>query len=197
MNAVQNISADHKEKGSPAQLPMEAKSLFKRVRQFIAAFGRKTPNELTDEANGTPQSGAGIGAIFRDAYASGIWGRDESRSGFGSNLIQTAVIRTELPRLLAELRVRSFLDIPCGDWFWMKHVDLGVETYIGADVVPDLIQHHKKTFGRRGRDFRVLDVTSDRLPKVDMIFCRDCLVHFSSADALKAMKNIKRSGSRY
>jgi len=40
-------------------------------------------------------------------------------------------------------------------------------------------------------------LSSDSLPAVDMIFCRDCLVHFSYKDVLKALGNIKRSGARY
>lgn len=35
------------------------------------------------------------------------------------------------------------------------------------------------------------------LPKVDLIFCRDCLVHFSFQDIHTAISQIIKSGSRY
>ena len=37
----------------------------------------------------------------------------------------------------------------------------------------------------------------DPLPRVDLVFCRDCLVHLPFADALKALEKIQSSGSRY
>ncbi len=37
----------------------------------------------------------------------------------------------------------------------------------------------------------------DELPEVDLIFCRDCLVHFSHSDIFKALTNIRRSGAIY
>jgi SAM-dependent methyltransferase len=135
--------------------------------------------------------------IFGRVYNSGVWGRRESISGFGSNLVQTTAIRAALPKLIAELGVRTFLDIPCGDCYWMQHLDLGVESYIGADVVPELIARHNTILARPGREFRVLDVSRTELPKVDLIFCRDCLVHFSLEDGLMALANIRRSGSKF
>jgi hypothetical protein len=43
----------------------------------------------------------------------------------------------------------------------------------------------------------VLDVINDPLPTVDLIFCRDCLVHFSYEHIQEALTNIKNSGSQY
>jgi hypothetical protein len=135
--------------------------------------------------------------IFAAVYGSGVWGQRESLSGFGSNLIQTALIREAIPKLVVELGICSFLDIPCGDGYWMQHMPLDVERYIGADVVPEIIAAHARTRSGPGREFRVLDVARSDLPAVDMIFCRDCLVHFSLADARSALANIKRSEARF
>jgi hypothetical protein len=41
------------------------------------------------------------------------------------------------------------------------------------------------------------DDRRDDLPEVDIIFSRDCLVHLSSLDIFGAIRDIKRSGSRY
>ncbi|WP_184574239.1 class I SAM-dependent methyltransferase [Streptomyces zagrosensis] len=144
--------------------------------------------------------------IFGDLYDSDAWqlfpgGGDKngnlSRSGSGSNLVQTAALRRELPGLLSQLSVRSLLDIPCGDFYWMSQVELGVNSYLGADVVPEVIEQNQRRFARPGRDFRVLDITRSRIPQVDLIFSRNCLVHFSNADVWAALENIKRSRSTY
>lgn len=43
----------------------------------------------------------------------------------------------------------------------------------------------------------MLDLTRDRLPTVDLVLCRDCLVHLSFAQAQQALANIAASGARY
>jgi hypothetical protein len=42
-----------------------------------------------------------------------------------------------------------------------------------------------------------LDLTKDNLPRVDLILCRDCLVHLDFRHAHQALKRIKASGSAY
>lgn len=138
--------------------------------------------------------------VFTRIYSENAWRDPESVSGEGSNKAYTKVIRAQLPGLLNELGVKSILDIPCGDFYWMKELDLEVDSYIGADIVAELIRQNNAHYARAGarkKTFIKLDVTRDDLPQVDLVFCRDCLVHLSSRDVLKALNNIKRSGSKY
>jgi hypothetical protein len=87
------------------------------------------------------------------------------------------------------------LDIPCGDWNWMKKVDLSSVSYIGADIVEKLIISNKQSYPNI--DFRTLDLTTDELPKVDLVFVRDCLGHLTNENVHKAIANIRNSGSKY
>jgi glycosyltransferase involved in cell wall biosynthesis len=139
----------------------------------------------------------GLKEKFSEIYAKNIFRGSESRSGEGSDLAQTAVIRRELPRLVQELGVKTFLDAPCGDWYWMKEVDLPVEQYIGLDIVEPLVEKNRNTFGSSKVFFRCMNLAEGDLPKADLIFSRDCLVHLSFADALKIIANFKRSGATY
>ena len=107
------------------------------------------------------------------------------------------VIREEFPLLLKELGVRTILDIPCGDFFWMKDLPLDVDRYIGADIVRNLIAANRKKFEARGKRFIVLDLLSDSLPTVDLILCRDCPARFSHNNIKRALTNMKKSNSRY
>src|SRR5208283_4999775 len=45
--------------------------------------------------------------------------------------------------------------------------------------------------------FRYINLLSDQMPTVDLVLCRDCLVHFSFLDIFTAIENIIRSGSKY
>src|SRR3712207_7875432 len=48
----------------------------------------------------------------------------ESYSGRGSELGATESLRSYLPQLFERLNIKTFLDAPCGDWNWMRQVDL-------------------------------------------------------------------------
>jgi hypothetical protein len=47
------------------------------------------------------------------------------------------------------------------------------------------------------RAFKCMNIIEDDLPSVDLILCRDCLVHLTYAQAFDAIRNFKRSGSKY
>jgi len=121
----------------------------------------------------------------------------ESRSGSGSSLEQTAAVRAAIPALLKEFGVKTMIDAPCGDFFWMQHTELGVEQYLGIDIVQELIARGQKQFGGKNRQFLCLNIIEDVLPAADLILCRDCLVHLSFSQARKALQNFQRSGARY
>ncbi len=136
--------------------------------------------------------------VFTTIHDTNLWGAEESVSGLGSEDSATLHLRTELPKLLAELRAGTFLDIPCGDFGWLSKADLPVQRYIGADLVETLVQANRAKFaGQPGREFYKLDLCSDPLPQVDVVFCRDCLVHLSLANIRRAIDNLKSSGSTW
>src|SRR3977135_750356 len=75
-------------------------------------------------------AGLNLQQRFERIHDSNLWGAAESTSGLGSELDATVVLRTELPRLLARLRITSLLDAPCGDAGWINQSSLGVR-YVG------------------------------------------------------------------
>ncbi|HOV12498.1 MAG TPA: hypothetical protein PLL90_12125 [Bacteroidales bacterium] len=42
-----------------------------------------------------------------------------------------------------------------------------------------------------------MDIVKEIPPQADLIFCRDCLVHLSNRDVLRALRNFIKSGSTY
>jgi len=132
-------------------------------------------------------------AIYRD----NLWNNEESYSGGGSTLKRTSPVRSQLPTLLKARRIRSICDAGCGDFNWMKHVDLAQTMYIGVDLVRDMIEANKALYGNERRSFIELDIVSEVVPKVDLIFCRQCLYHLCLSDIHAALINFKSSMSRY
>ena len=102
-----------------------------------------------------------------------------------------------LLEVIERYSIRSLLDAPCGDFMWMKELELPIESYVGIDIVEKLIELNTAQFQSPGRQFLVGDLTCVSLPKSDLVLCRDCLVHFSYADVFRALSNMKKSGSRF
>jgi SAM-dependent methyltransferase len=123
----------------------------------------------------------------------------ETVSGRGSSLEMTAMLRAALPSLYERLQIKSVLDLPCGDFNWMQQVlsNLGEKgpSYIGADIVQDIVTWNRQRFP--DIDFRVLDLCTDKLPKVDLVLVRDCFIHLNFRQIIRALKNIRRAGIKY
>jgi hypothetical protein len=135
--------------------------------------------------------------IFSRMYEKNSWANADSYSGAGSDLTQTRAIRAALVELVDSLGIETMLDAPCGDYFWMRTLNLKLRRYVGADIVPSLIDANRQKYGSDTVQFEKLDVTRDALPRSDLILCRDCLVHLPLEPALDALRNFKKSGSKY
>jgi hypothetical protein len=79
----------------------------------------------------------------------------------------------------------------------MKEVDKSNIIYMGGDIVKKMIDINSQRYQGENITFKILDITKDNLPKVDMIFCKDCLQHLSFDNVWKALINFKKSGSKY
>jgi len=136
-------------------------------------------------------------AVFTSIHRRNAWLGEESLSGPGSSLEATAVLRQDLPRLLAELGCGSLLDAPCGELGWIEEAALPVASYCGVDIVEAVIAANRRRHAAPGRTFLCLDLRRDPLPESDLVLCRDCLVHFSFRDAQAALANFRASGAAW
>ena len=139
---------------------------------------------------------------MRDTLKSGFETKDWSegqaapRSGFGSSIAYTTQIRAFLPDLFVRHGVRHFVDAPCGDWHWMREVDLSGVNYLGIDISEELIAANVTAHARDGVRFAVSDITSDPLPKADLLMCRDCLFHLKFWLRWEFFRNFAASGTK-
>lgn len=155
----------------------------------VVRWRRRRRGLLTDylQADGTA-------ARFRAAYGSHAWVSNNcqgSSSGAGSELEAAASVSSQLPPLLIRLGCRRLVDVGCGDWHWMRHLELPCE-YVGLDIVPEVVEMNRR-FERPGVSFSVMDATSDSLPSADVVLCREVLFHLSFKDGFEVIANIMRS----
>lgn len=134
---------------------------------------------------------------FQEIYNSNHWHSEKSISGQGSEDEQTNVISTYIPIIVNDLGIKTFLDVPCGDFNWFSKLDIELDAYIGGDIISDIVESNSKLYTQKHRKFMKLDLIRDELPDADLLFCRDCLVHLSNDDILAAIENIKRSKIKY
>jgi SAM-dependent methyltransferase len=135
--------------------------------------------------------------LFTEIYKKNIWNGKESKSGPGSDYENTKYLIPELSRFIDDYDIKSMLDIPCGDFNWMKRVSLNNVAYTGGDIVDDLIASNQSKYQKANIKFKVLDILNNKLPKVDLMLVRDCFVHLTTEDIQKALMNIKDSKSKY
>jgi hypothetical protein len=139
----------------------------------------------------------GTEETFREIYRSNHWSGNKSVSGQGSDDEQTREISIQIPRLINELGIKSFLDVPCGDFHWFSKLNVNLDSYTGGDIISEIVEKNNALYKTDSRSFIKLDLIEDSLPKADILLCRDCLVHLSYHDIEKVLENIRRSGIPY
>ena len=146
----------------------------------------------------SPASSMKLTQRFTEVYEKNAWGDPESVSGWGSRKDSPSVHASleALAYVVETYKVRSMVDIPCGDFNWMPGFLANHPVdYRGFDIVPALVE--KNRTDNPGHSFEVLDVTSQVPPAADLIFCKDLFNHLSLPDVAQALANMKASGSRY
>lgn len=130
-------------------------------------------------------------------------GRRESASGPGSSRAAAEPALRLLRRSLAERGIGSILDLGCGDWNWMRDLNLPsagtdrVIRYQGWDASETLVADLQTEYGRPGLiDFATCDLTTAPLPPVDLVILRDVLFHLPLDLALRVVTRV-RATSRY
>lgn len=135
---------------------------------------------------------------FNEIYKNNLWLSAESSSGPGSELIYTEPLRKWLVSKIQELKVKDFIDAPCGDYNWMKFVTPKVNiNYLGLDIVDSLISKNKMEYEAPNIKFNVADICKDSLPHCDIIMVRDCLFHLSYEDINSFLHNLATTEYKY
>ncbi len=134
---------------------------------------------------------------FYEIYQNNYWGDAESKSGPGSRIDATKTLRGELQNLLEKYKIKTLIDAPCGDFNWMRLMDMEGFNYIGIDIVKDIIDNNNKKYSSYNKKFIRKNFITEIVPQGDLILCRDCLPHFSNTKIKKAINNFFVSKSTY
>lgn len=121
----------------------------------------------------------------------------ESLSGCGSDLDATVEMREHLPIIFNKFNIKSVVDAPCGDWNWMRFVDLTNISYMGYDILEDILEENIKKYSSDNVKFEFKDIVNEDIIKSDLIICRDFMFHISNEKGISLLDNFKKSGAKY
>jgi hypothetical protein len=134
---------------------------------------------------------------FEQIYEHWGFGGSESRSGPGSSLEETETIRNAIKKLVKEKDIRTVVDIPCGDFNWMKDIVYSFEKYTGGDIVKQAIIDNKK-YANDIISFIDFDLAgTEEIPEADLLIVRDVIGHLPLRYGMEALENILRSKCKY
>lgn len=138
---------------------------------------------------------------FQNVYKRSLWGRNGTSrffSGLGS-VGSVAEFYVDRMGELLELhrqelgRPLTLVDIGCGDFrvgraLVDKVPDL---TYVGCDIVPELIAFNRSTYADNRISFQCVDAVCDILPEGDVCLIRQVFQHLSNADILRVLNRVQ------
>ena len=195
------------------ELALGARGAKRAVRNCIAGEVLFNTKELTEryvtdikDVTFTPQKTETPNerqASFQKVFQNREWGKTGPVSGAGSTLYsaqeQIGILHSligDMKLLLKKERI-TMLDIPCGDMTWMKRfLDTRDDVdYTGMDIVPEIINGHKKTFAKKPWKFVHQDIVATPLKNsYDLIHVRQMLQHLTGRDTLTALRHFSASG---
>jgi SAM-dependent methyltransferase len=135
-------------------------------------------------------------SVFVDIYKNDKWGGGMCKSGGGSLLSSTVVLRRELPAIINQLKIKSLIDAPCGVGSWMHEIAPTLSRYLGVDIVKEAVEQQSKLHAEN-MSFEHGDIIDFKFPKYDAILCRDCLVHLDNKSGIAAITNFLRAEPEY
>jgi hypothetical protein len=136
--------------------------------------------------------------VFASIWRNNYWGSGESLSGPGATLEQTENLRRKMPAMFNSKGIKSVFDAPCGDMNWMQHVLKDANfTYLGGDIVDELVSINKNKFINPKVSFIKFDITSDIFPFADVWLSRAVFYHLSNHDIYLALEQFAASNIKY
>jgi SAM-dependent methyltransferase len=93
----------------------------------------------------------------------------------------------------------TVVDLGCGDFKVGRRLAALVPEmeYVGCDIVPELILHHRKAEASRRFAFSALDIVTDDLPVGDSGLVRQVLQHLPNADVQRVLNKLGKYHAVY
>jgi len=135
-----------------------------------------------------------IEQIFSKIYKDSSWNKNSLNfnSGPGSHNKKLVAPYVKFVNLfLLDKKLKSIIDLGCGDFNVGKNIYKNVNKYYAFDIVPDLIKTNKKKFNDKKIIFECKNFIDETLPKADVVIIRQVLQHLDNKSIIKILDKIK------
>lgn len=163
------------------------KRFISRIKGLFSSKNR--PISGSDENRSTK-------SVMRSIYRNKSWGgrKHDFYSGAGShtkNVVEPyiKVVSKFLESFEHKLDV---CDLGCGDFNVGRNLVSSAKTYIGIDIVPELIERNLLLFQNNRLKFQCLDIVTEDLPQADCILVRQVLQHLSNKEISQVSAKLKQ-----
>lgn len=123
---------------------------------------------------------------FSRIYENHVW-QGQSLSGPGSDANRTVEFRLLLEQFLRSKKIRSVIDLGCGDWSYSRLIDWGGIKYIGIDVVESVIHNNQLRYASSSISFLRMDAAHQNIPEADLLIVKEVLQHLPNKDILSIL----------
>src|SRR5262245_63618149 len=130
-----------------------------------------------------------LGEVFTEIYEQAKWGGDRYHSGAGSRGNAADAYVRCIRQLLRTYAIRTVVDVGCGDFHVASGFADDVRSYMGLDVVQELIARNRSRHARPGVEFALADATGGKLPRADLCLIRQVLQHLSNVEISAILDN--------
>ncbi|MES2992497.1 MAG: class I SAM-dependent methyltransferase [Pseudomonadota bacterium] len=126
---------------------------------------------------------------FEQIYANNEW---RHGSGEGSFPINNVGYVDMLQRFMREHRIRTVIDLGCGDWQFSKDIDWGEASYHGYDLVASVVARNVERFATDSIRFTQYGGDLAELPAADLLIAKDVLQHWSNGSIERFLRILPR-----
>ncbi|WP_298282977.1 glycosyltransferase [Acidocella sp.] len=100
--------------------------------------------------------------------------------GKGSYPANTTGYRSYVEKFIFENDVNSIVEIGCGNYAIFEKIYCHDATYVGLDIIPELIEQNKRNFQRPGVSFQLMPEQAEGLPHADLLVIKSVLQHLDN-----------------
>ena len=138
-------------------------------------------------------AGRSAGDVFAEIYSKNLWGgtAGELCSGTGSSGPVADAYCDMVNHFVKQHGINSIVDIGCGDFKIGRKIASGVQSYVGIDVVSDVVEFNSTNYGCDNVQFQCLDAAKDQLPKAELCLVRQVFQHLSNQQILAITEKFK------
>lgn len=133
-----------------------------------------------------------VDEVFSEIYLKNYWGgqKGEFCSGSGSVGRAADAYCDIVKEFIKKHTIRSVVDLGCGDFRVGSKIASSVKSYIGIDLVADLIKHNNINYSSENIHFLCLDAISDDLPVAELCLIRQMFQHLTNKQIITILNKL-------